>query len=53
MKETLRLLLCLLLLAADPAHALCPVWTPARAGEEIARLQRQLERWDEACLLKN
>lgn len=48
MKEMLRLLLCLLLLAAYPARALCPVWTPARAGEEIARLQRQLERWDEA-----
>lgn len=48
MKERLYLLLYLLLLAAGSAQALCPAWTPARAGEEIARLQRQLERWDQA-----
>lgn len=48
MKESLRLLLCLLLLAAAPVSALCPVWTPARAADEIARLQQQLRRWDDA-----
>ncbi|WP_307745087.1 NAD-dependent DNA ligase LigB [uncultured Pantoea sp.] len=32
-----------------PAHsALCPVWTPIRAEKEIARLQQQLQHWDEA-----
>lgn len=48
MKEKLRLLLSLLLLAVGSANALCPVWTPARAGDEIARLQQQLQRWDDA-----
>lgn len=29
-----------------PAHsALCPVWTPTRATEEIRRLQQQLQHW--------
>ncbi|SUB14313.1 DNA ligase B [Pantoea agglomerans] len=32
-----------------PAHsALCPVWTPTRATEEIRRLQQQLQHWDDA-----
>ncbi|MGP4132374.1 hypothetical protein OJE16_22620 [Pantoea tagorei] len=48
MKTRLRQLLCLLLLAAGSAQALCPAWTPARAGDEIARLQQQLKRWDDA-----
>lgn len=28
--------------------ALCPVWTPIRATEEIRRLQQQLQHWDDA-----
>jgi len=32
-----------------PAHsAVCPVWTPVRATEEIGRLQQQLQHWDDA-----
>ncbi|MCU6668346.1 NAD-dependent DNA ligase LigB [Enterobacteriaceae bacterium H4N4] len=28
--------------------AVCPVWSPARAEQEIARLQAQITRWDTA-----
>ncbi|WP_312545057.1 NAD-dependent DNA ligase LigB [Pantoea eucalypti] len=32
-----------------PAHsAVCPVWTPVRATEEIGHLQQQLQHWDDA-----
>ncbi|MCJ7927874.1 MAG: NAD-dependent DNA ligase LigB [Pantoea vagans] len=32
-----------------PVHsAVCPVWTPNRAMEEIRRLQQQLQHWDDA-----
>ncbi|MEZ3501012.1 NAD-dependent DNA ligase LigB [Pantoea sp. KPR_PJ] len=48
MKKGLRLLLALLLLATGAAKALCPVWTPARASSEMARLQQQLQHWDSA-----
>ena len=30
------------------AQASCPVWSPARAGQEIAQLQGQMTRWNEA-----
>ncbi|MBP2169077.1 DNA ligase (NAD+) [Erwinia toletana] len=29
-------------------QAICPVWTPATAREEIAHLQKQLNQWDQA-----
>ncbi|GLR08892.1 NAD-dependent DNA ligase LigB [Mixta theicola] len=38
----------LLCLFAGAAQALCPRWTPVRATEEIAHLQRQLRSWDKA-----
>ncbi|QKJ89084.1 DNA ligase B [Paramixta manurensis] len=37
-----------LLIATLPAYAMCPVWSPAQAKEEIARLQQQLRQWDES-----
>lgn len=30
------------------AQASCPVWSPARAGQEIAQLQGQMTRWNAA-----
>nr|MBA2817750.1 DNA ligase B [Candidatus Pantoea persica] len=44
----LCLLSSLMLLRAGSVSALCPVWTPARAQSEIARLERQLQQWDDA-----
>lgn len=29
------------------AWAVCPVWSPARAQEEISRLQQQIKQWDD------
>ncbi|EEZ0391534.1 NAD-dependent DNA ligase LigB [Escherichia coli] len=29
------------------AWAVCPAWSPARAQEEISRLQQQIEQWDD------
>ncbi len=29
------------------AMAICPVWSPAKAGQEIAALKAQLTRWNE------
>lgn len=29
------------------AQGVCPVWSPARAHEEISRLQQQIKQWDE------
>ena len=29
------------------AWAVCPAWSPARAQEEISRLQQQIKQWDE------
>lgn len=46
MRKLCYLLLCLMLFAAQAAGALCPVWTPAQAEHEIARLHQQLQRWD-------
>lgn len=31
-----------------PVWAVCPVWSPARAGEEISRLQQQITRWNDS-----
>lgn len=27
--------------------AVCPAWSPARAQEEISRLQQQIKQWDD------
>nr|WP_154325514.1 NAD-dependent DNA ligase LigB [Pantoea sp. 201603H] len=43
-----RWLLLLLWGGCAMAQAICPVWTPARASEEIAKLAQQLSRWDNA-----
>lgn len=29
------------------ARAVCPAWSPARAQEEISRLQQQIKQWDD------
>lgn len=29
------------------AWAVCPAWSPARAQEEISRLQQQIKQWDD------
>ncbi|MBS5157205.1 NAD-dependent DNA ligase LigB [Escherichia ruysiae] len=29
------------------AQAVCPAWSPARAHEEISRLQQQIKQWDD------
>ncbi|MBQ4922098.1 MULTISPECIES: NAD-dependent DNA ligase LigB [Citrobacter] len=31
-----------------PVWAVCPVWSPARASEEISRLQQQITQWNES-----
>ncbi|KLV69389.1 NAD-dependent DNA ligase LigB [Citrobacter sp. MGH110] len=31
-----------------PAWAVCPVWSPARANEEISRLQQQITQWNDS-----
>ncbi len=41
-----RIVLCCLLSLS--AQAVCPVWSPTRALDEITQLQRQLEQWDDA-----
>ncbi|MEY5077979.1 hypothetical protein WI617_18745, partial [Salmonella enterica subsp. enterica serovar Corvallis] len=36
-----------ILLWHSQSGALCPAWPPARAAEEIARLQQQLADWND------
>ncbi|TGC99095.1 ATP-dependent DNA ligase, partial [Salmonella enterica subsp. enterica serovar Wilhelmsburg] len=36
-----------ILLWHSQSGALCPAWSPARAAEEIARLQQQLADWND------
>lgn len=31
-----------------PTWAVCPVWSPARANEEISRLQQQITQWNDS-----
>lgn len=31
-----------------PVWAVCPVWSPARASEEISRLQQQITQWNDS-----
>lgn len=31
-----------------PVWAVCPVWSPARANEEISRLQQQITQWNDS-----
>lgn len=38
----------LVLLFCPVARAICPVWAPATASQEIGHLQQQLNQWDEA-----
>lgn len=38
----------LLALCCGAAQASCPVWTPARAGQEMGTLEKQLAEWDDA-----
>lgn len=40
--------LCGVMMWAVQSWALCPVWSPARAEQEITRLHQQLQRWNEA-----
>lgn len=40
-------IVCLLLWSVF-SFATCPVWSPARAKEEVSRLQQQLNKWNEA-----
>lgn len=47
MKECLSLLCCLFSMGCW-AEALCPNWSPVRAGQEITQLQTQLRQWDDA-----
>lgn len=47
MKGCLSLLCCLFSIGCW-AEALCPNWSPVRAGQEIAQLQTQLRQWDDA-----
>ena len=47
MKRWLWLGLCLLN-TESRGEALCPVWSPMRAQQEITRLQQQLRHWDNA-----
>ena len=37
-----------LLMGYLPAWAVCPVWSPARANEEISRLQQQITQWNDS-----
>lgn len=39
--------ICLLLVSIS-SQAVCPVWSPSRAQEEVSRLQQQLAQWNEA-----
>lgn len=47
MKGCLSLLCCLFSIGCW-AEALCPNWSPVRAGQEITQLQTQLRQWDDA-----
>lgn len=47
MKGCLSLLCCLFSMGCW-AEALCPNWSPVRAGQEIEQLQTQLRQWDDA-----
>lgn len=38
----------LMLLWSSSGMAVCPVWSPAQAAQEIARLSAQMARWDKA-----
>lgn len=38
----------ILLLGHLPVWAVCPVWSPARAHEEISQLQQQITQWDDS-----
>jgi len=35
-----------MMLWTGSGQAVCPVWSPAKAGQEIARLSEQIARWD-------
>lgn len=48
MKGIFHLALVLFITGTGTAKALCPAWTPLRAADEIARLEKQLQRWDDA-----
>ncbi len=37
----------LMIFLSSGAMAICPVWSPAKAGQEIAALKAQLTRWNE------
>lgn len=38
----------ILLVLNFPVWAVCPVWSPARANEEISRLQQQITQWNDS-----
>ncbi|ELY6245464.1 NAD-dependent DNA ligase LigB [Cronobacter universalis] len=50
----MRIIIFLLLgsLACASAYAACPGWTPEQARQEVAALEKQLARWDEAYWLR-
>lgn len=37
----------LMIFLSSGAMAICPVWSPAKAGQEIAALKAQLTRWND------
>lgn len=48
MKNGCCLLVVILTFCSSLAQAICPRWSPVSAGQEIAKLQHQLEQWDDA-----
>ncbi|ALB64838.1 DNA ligase, LigB [Cronobacter condimenti 1330] len=47
----ITILLLLIGLTCESASAACPGWTPTQARQEVAALQNQLARWDDAYWL--
>ncbi|ELY6087731.1 NAD-dependent DNA ligase LigB [Cronobacter sakazakii] len=47
----ITIFLLLIILASAGAYAACPDWTPQQAQQEVAALENQLTRWDEAYWL--
>lgn len=46
MKVWMAILICILCWQSS-VWAVCPAWSPARAQEEISRLQQQIKQWDD------
>ncbi len=48
----ITIFLLLTILASAGVYAACPDWTPQQAQQEVAALENQLARWDEAYWLR-